>query len=249
MSIHTFDNGIQIYDHHILEPQRVRYSHCNVHEEDEEQAFIDTIQALPQGSCYASIGTAVGYYPLLARKLRPDLRICCLEPLPRHRQFFQDNISLNGYNAADFELYDLAVSTHDSQVTLVDQDYSSFLSAAAPISRARQLARRLLHRQPRQPRLQVEAIALANLFSRLNTPTIALAQMDIQGHEEAVLRAYFRTAAGSRQRVEWFLVGTHGDAIHSACARLLQANGYTLLIDDPDTQHQPDGILLARLHP
>ena len=36
-----------------------------------------------------------------------------------------------------------------------------------------------------------------------------------------------------------------GVPLHHECRELLQAAGYTIEIDQPDTKEQPDGILVA----
>ncbi|MEB3265670.1 MAG: FkbM family methyltransferase [Cyanobacteriota bacterium] len=248
-AIHTFDNGIKIYDHHLIASQRARYQHCNVHEEDEEKIFLDTIQDCPHGSCFVSVGTAVGYYPLLTRQRRPDIRLCCFEPLPRHRDYFLENIILNGHDPGCFEIFDLAISTGSMELKLVDENFSSHVASASAINRGRQLLRRLLKRQQTPQSITVQAIRLVDVFQTIKMSSIALLQMDIQGHEEAVLRTYFNTISTGEHRIERFLIGTHGDSIHQACARMLHDNGYTLLVDNPDTLNQPDGILLAKLNP
>ena len=71
--------------------------------------------------------------------------------------------------------------------------------------------------------------------------------MDVQGLEVEVLRGAhesMRTGA-----VKTFLIGTHGRMVgltlHQECRELLQANGYAIEVDQPDTKEQPDGILVA----
>jgi len=46
-TIHEFDSGIKVYDSHLLDIQRIRYEKRNVHEEDEEDIFIEIIETLP----------------------------------------------------------------------------------------------------------------------------------------------------------------------------------------------------------
>ena len=70
---HTFDNGIKVYDDHLLPLQRERYKKHNVHEADEEEHFINIIRSLPPDGVYLDIGAAVGYYAMLARRLSPPL--------------------------------------------------------------------------------------------------------------------------------------------------------------------------------
>ena len=48
-------------------------------------------------------------------------------------------------------------------------------------------------------------------------------------------------------KIDSFLVGTHGARVHHVCARLFEKNGYKLIVNEQDTQEQPDGILYAKL--
>ena len=43
-----------------------------------------------------------------------------------------------------------------------------------------------------------------------------------------------------------FLIGTHSLTIHRECLARLRESGYTIEVDQPDTQEQPDGIIVAR---
>ena len=67
--------------------------------------------------------------------------------------------------------------------------------------------------------------------------------MDVQGLEVEVLKGGAQVMAGGEVRA--FLIGTHGRAIHAECVARLRASGYTIEIDQPDTQEQPDGIIVA----
>jgi len=73
-------------------------------------------------------------------------------------------------------------------------------------------------------------------------------QMDVQGLEVEVLKG--STESMKDGVIRTFLIGTHGRMIgvplHQECRDLLQAAGYTIEIDQPNTKEQPDGILVAR---
>ncbi len=56
--IHIFDNGIRVYDDHLIPPQRKRYAQNNVHEVEEEEIFL----RIPVDGCFVNIGSAIGYY-------------------------------------------------------------------------------------------------------------------------------------------------------------------------------------------
>ncbi|TWT98130.1 hypothetical protein Pla108_22870 [Botrimarina colliarenosi] len=243
--VHEFDNGVRVYDHHLLDTQRERYQKRNVHEEDEEDAFLAIIHGLPHNACYVNVGAAIGYYPLLARRLRSDLRIHCFEPLPRHRQFFRENIALNGFSEADFAIYETAVSTAPGRVVLRDESYGSAVAPGSPTlgRRAKDFVKRLIGKGDATPTLTVKSIGLDEIGQAIGGGDIDFLQMDIQGHEEPVLNAYFaknRTASGA---IKSIMVGTHGAAIHDACRDMFHRHGFQLRIDEPHTENQPDGIL------
>ena len=65
--VHEFDNGVRVFDDHLMPAQRERYRKRNVHEADEEDLFIEVVSALPDDGCFVNIGTAIGYYAILAR--------------------------------------------------------------------------------------------------------------------------------------------------------------------------------------
>ena len=96
-NIHVFDNGIKVYDDHVSPTQRNRYKLNNLHEAEEEDIFIQILESIPQDGCYINIGSAIGYYSLLAKKLIPGLTIHAIEPLAKYREYFIENIALNGF--------------------------------------------------------------------------------------------------------------------------------------------------------
>ena len=91
-AIHTFDNGVRVYDDHLLDEQRERYRRHNVHEAEEENIFVNLIQRIPVDGCFVDVGAAIGYYLILARKLAPGVTIHAVEPLARHRAFLRENL-------------------------------------------------------------------------------------------------------------------------------------------------------------
>lgn len=253
---HQFDNGVKVYDDQLLEVQRERYQSCNVHEEDEEEVFVSCIRGLPGGAVYVNVGTAVGYYPLLARSLRDDLRVHCFEPLPRHLKYLRENIALNGYREEWFHIHPLAVSTEAGKARFVDNSYGSSLSSGSGspgkkdksgVRIAKEALLGLMGNAVRGREITVSSISLAGIFEEIGSDTVDFLQMDIQGFEEPVLASYFSEQNRGRGTIQRILVGTHGKGIHLKCRSHLEGAGYRIVHDEQDTQHQPDGILLAEL--
>ncbi|MEO8439733.1 MAG: FkbM family methyltransferase [Spartobacteria bacterium] len=250
--IHTFENGVRVFEDQLIEEQRERYRKRNVHEAEEEEIFVDLIRRLPPDGCYVDVGAAIGYYLILARKLSPSLTIHGVEPLERHRELLRENLALNGLTNQEFVIHPEGLTSSEGSETFMDRGYGSRL---APIGAKQKLSlsarwKRLLEsvglRKAKTPALTIATITLDTLARRIARP-IDLLQMDVQGLEVEVLKG----AADSMKRgaVKTFLIGTHGRAIgltlHKECREILEAAGYTIELDQPDTKEQPDGILVA----
>ena len=251
-AIHTFDNGVRVYQDQLLEEQRVRYEKRNVHEAEEEEIFVDLIRRLPPAGCFVDIGAAIGYYLILAHKLSPRLTIHGVEPLERHRRFLNENLVLNGLTRDDFVIHPEGLTSSAGSQNFMDRGYSSRLAPGAGPARLSLSARwkHLLEgvglRRPKNEILTIPTITLDAFVRRVGRP-IDLLQMDVQGLEVEVLKG----AAESLKTgaVKSFLIGTHGRArgltLHEECCEVLRANGYKIEIDLPDTKEQPDGIVVA----
>ena len=247
---HLFDNGVKVFDYQLLPIQRERYKKRNVHEEDEEDLFIDIIKGLKKEALYVSIGTAIGYYPLLAKKINPDIQIHCFEPLPIHLSFLKENIELNDFRQKDFLIHDIAVSTNFGEVTFANESYGSSITTASSkvstVNSVKNIIKKIVGKTPYTPTIIVQSIPMINLFALLKTNTIDFVQMDIQGHEHPVLQQYFSDLNSGETVIKSFLIGTHGIAIHNACKQILESNGYKIVVDEFETKNQPDGIIFCR---
>jgi FkbM family methyltransferase len=229
LAIHTFDNGVRIYDHHLLEVQRARYRLRNVHEADEEDVFLETLAAVPPQGIFLNVGAAVGYYVILARLKRPDLRIHAVEPLPGQSERFKENLAINGLALGDLHLHEIAIAARDeAEAQLLDDGYGSRLLAPSESVSGRVV--------------RVKTTTLARLCENIGA-RIDLLQMDIQGLELPVLEKFF--SEPQRTAITTFLVGTHSDPIHQAIIALLQQNGYDVKFECARPPDQPDGIVLA----
>ena len=252
-AIHTFDNGVRVYEDQLLDEQRERYRKRNVHEAEEEEIFVELIRRLPPDGCFVDVGAAIGYYLILARQLAPRLTIHGVEPLERHRRFLRENLLLNGLTIDDFVIHPEGLTSSAGSETFMDRGYSSRLAAGGEkkkvslSTRWKQFLESIGLRKPKNVVLTIPTITLDTFVGRLGRP-IDLLQMDVQGLEVEVLKG--ATESMRTGAVKTFLIGTHGWArgltLHEDCRKLLRANGYTIEIDQPDTKDQPDGILVAR---
>ena len=251
-AIHTFDNGVRVFEDQLWEGQRARYRKRNVHEAEEEDIFVELIRRIPPDGCYVDVGAAIGYYLILGRKLAPRLEIHGVEPLERHLHLLRENLVLNGLTPSDFTIHPEALTSSEGSEVFMDRGYSSRLAPVGEKENVTLSARwkRFLEaiglRKPKNTTLTIPTITLDTLVRRIGR-SIDLLQMDVQGLEVEVLKG----AAQSMREgaIRTFLIGTHGRMIgltlHRECRDLLQAAGYTVEIDQPDTKEQPDGILVA----
>jgi FkbM family methyltransferase len=251
-AVHTFDNGVRVYEDHLLDEQRARYEKRNVHEAEEEEIFIDLIRRLPPDGCFVDVGAAIGYYLILARTLSSSLTIHGVEPLERHRRFLRENMMLNGLTNNDFTIHVEGLTSSAGSETLMDRGYSSRLAPVAekrtlsPSARWKRFLEKIGLRRSRNEMVTVATITLDAFVRRIGRP-IDLLQMDVQGLEVEVLNG--AAEAMKKGAVKTFLIGTHGRArglaLHADCRELLRASGYRIEVDLPDTKEQPDGILVA----
>jgi FkbM family methyltransferase len=249
-AIHTFDNGIKVFDHHLLASQRTRYQQTNVHEPDEEPIFLRTIDALPEGGRFVNIGTAIGYYVILAKMRRPDLHVACFEPLPLHLDYMRENIKLNGLDPVDFGIEGVAISNQRGSIEFIQHRFGSAVADRPPIANLKIRLSQWIGRLTGQAdpesgeRITVPAITLLDAMDRFDGP-VDFVQMDIQRHEAQVLATYFEELADRPSPMRRLLVGTHGRSLHRDCSKLLTDGRFRLTHDEFATKHQPDGILLA----
>jgi len=251
--IHQFSNGVRVYDDHLIPVQRERYNRLNVHEAEEEEIFIDLIHAIPAEGCFVNIGAAIGYYPLLAKLLVPTLTIYAIEPLQRHRKFFDENIILNGFSPADFIIYKEPIASSDGTAMFVDNGYGSKVIFANKqndrlSSSIKSFLKTLLvqsgirKRENASKPVPTKTITLDSLMSRISRP-VDLVQMDVQGLEADVLRGASHSSGTGKIRA--FLIGTHGRKNHQKCADILEKYRYVIEFAQDDPKEQPDGIIVA----
>lgn len=258
--IHLFDNGVRVFDDQLVPGQRDRYRIRNVHETDEEDIFVELIRAIPANGCFVDIGSAIGYYPLLAKNLSPGLTIHAVEPLERYRMFFLENISLNGRSPSDFIVHKEAIDSREGQQRLVDNGYGSVLynvlarNAAQEVSIKAEAKRAIkvfltrtgLKKFDITPRITIHTTTLDRLLKIVGR-TVDLLQMDVQGAEADILKASLTSIQPGN--VTTFLIGTHSRSIHQECISILRRNGYEIEYEEPNPEGQPDGIVVATKGP
>lgn len=252
-NIHTFDNGVMVYDDHLIPIQRERYKKRNVHEAEEEDIFIEIIRSIPDNGCFVDVGAAIGYYLLLAKKIVPGLNIYAIEPLKRHRKFLLENIVLNGFFARDFTIITKGVSQLGGEMRFCDDGYGSSLREHKDTIKDMgdfsnffgDVFRRLTLREHfvnHGGLINIKTITLDELINAVRMP-IDLLQMDIQGFEASVLKGGISSL--KMGNVLTLLIGTHGLPIHRECISIIKNCGYEIEFDQAESRNQPDGIIVA----
>ena len=248
--IHVFDNGVQVYVSQLMPAQIQRYQNVrNVHEADEEDLFVEVLRSSPRIECIVDVGSAIGYYPLLAKRILPDVTIHAYEPLDIFRQYFTDNIRLNGFAPQQFHVHSECVSSTRGRTYFVEATYGSKVlrgkALGTSVFFAKLLLKRLLTRRGNYPLPKISSlntITLDDVATNVGCP-IDYLQMDVQGHEFEILQG---GAASLRAgKIKSFMIGTHSSKLHRQCAQYLVEYGYEIEVDEEAAAHQPDGIILA----
>ncbi len=256
-NIHKFDNGVFVYDDQLMPAQRQRYRIKNVHEADEEALFIKIISSIPDGGCFVNIGAAIGYYAILAKKISPQLHIHAVEPLESFRRCFLDNIKLNNLSIQDFVVHPIAVAATDGRDSFLEKGYESQLMVSNAqqgllgriFMKIKNLIKAGLGRLGMKRyaagmgrKSEVDTVTLESLIKRVGRQ-VDVMSMDVQGLEVAILMG--GNSVLEQADVKTFIIGTHGNIIHRRCIEILSGKDYIIEHDEPDTPHQPDGIIVA----
>jgi len=257
--IHVFDNDVRVFDDQLIAGQRERYLIRNVHESDEEDIFVELIRAIPADGCFVNIGSAIGYYALLAKKLAPRLTIHAVEPLGRHRDFFVENMTLNGLNPTDFTVHEEAVYSGGGNQRFVDKGYGSSLykvwRSGADKTSTKGAVKTVIkviltgsglkkfETTPESDKvITIQTITLDQLLAKVGR-SVDLLQMDVQGAEADILKGSLSSLRSGN--ITSFLIGTHGRVLHQECREILREHGYEIEHEEPNPTGQPDGIIVA----
>lgn len=250
LKTHQFDNGIKVNKNHLLKTQLKRYQNQNLHEPEEERIFLDVLQKLPQNEMFINVGAAIGYYLILAKSVKPGLHMAAFEPLASHRTFIIENFRLNGLDINDIELNDEVVSSTVGKITFREDTFcshvdnnSSFLQTLK--TNIKTIGRILLGRQKMRKGQRVQKkTTTIDRYLNDKKKKAGLIQIDVQGHEFEVLKGSEKSLENNR--ISYLLVGTHSHDLHHTCVTYLTSFNYQIVIDDYETNDQPDGILLAK---
>ena len=255
--IHKFDNGVRVYDDHLMPAQRQRYKLRNVHEADEEDLFIKIISSLPSDGTFVNIGAAIGYYAILAKKLSPQLHVHAVEPLTSFRNSLSENIILNDLTSGDFVIHQYAVGAVDGRARFLQKGYESQLlvnkKGQGIINRFALQIKNLIkaalgamgvkrYAAGSGTKSEIDTVTMDTLVQQVGRQ-VDVMSMDVQGLETDILAG--GAVVLERGDVKTIIIGTHGKAIHQQCIGILSKHDYSIEYEEGNTQHQPDGIIVA----
>jgi FkbM family methyltransferase len=243
--IYVFDNQVKVYREQLLDLQLNRYQEVNLHEPVEEAEFTKILQEYPASPfVFVDIGAAIGYYCILAKKIRPDIVIHAFEPLGLHRQYFHENLLLNQMDDSKITLYSDAISDNNGKATLRHESFGSGLVHQSKRSVLKKIKNRLRDLMKSKSSSEiVKTITLDSFAANLGT-ALHLVKVDVQGFETEVLKGASQIL--KQGSVKHWIIGTHSAALHESCCRLLLENQYQIIFDEQDLEHQPDGLLVAK---
>ena len=176
--VYEFSNGVRLFRREMRDFQIARYreqGNPNLHEPIEEEWFVRLLKEADVDPVFADVGSALGYYTILARKLRTDVFVHSVEPLSVHREALERNLALNGISRSSVEVHTSPVAASSGPVLFFEQDFGSCIIDAS---------------EPRASScLSLVGVSMAD-FLALIARRVELVKMDIQGSEAAVISAF-----------------------------------------------------------
>lgn len=245
-SIHTFDSGVRVFDDHLTAAQRQRYAQKNIPEPAAEQWFATLLgEITAPRPLFVHVGAAIGYYVLLARRIRPEIEVIAFEPRPHPREAMRENIVLNGLFKTGIVIREEAITAVEARATLqADGKLCQITAPAAPPSALRRMWRSLTGGTSSSDRIEVRTMTIDAITGRSGRD-IDLLMVDVAGSEGQVLDGAADSLAG--HKVHRWILETHDPALHRQCADRLSAAGYVLRYDSRAPPDQPDGLIVATL--
>tara|TARA_B110000971_G_C19990082_1_gene491519 strand:+ start:883 stop:1572 length:690 start_codon:yes stop_codon:yes gene_type:complete len=223
--IHIFDNGVKVYKSYLIPLQLNRYKKNNIHEPEEEPLFIDMINSMTEQDCFINIGSAIGYYVILARIINKNITICGINPHPKFINQMNKCLELNNIN--NIILEKSAVTTEPNKNIYLGDHYGSKITS---------------NKIPNQ--ILVKGKTLENIVNDNNLLSKSLyIQMDIQGIEYEIISNLSKKLL---LQIKYFIIGTHSLKIHNDCKKWCISNNFFIITDNYYTKNQPDGILVVK---
>ena len=241
--IHTFSNGVMVYQKHLLDLQLERYAINNVHEPVEEEWFLYCINLCHHVDCtFLDVGAGIGYYSILALLQCHDMEVHAYEPNESLRQHLMDNIHLNNLDSSSIICHPEALADQCGERKFLHRDYSSVLLSDSNWF-FDTITSFFISKRHHTQVTRVTTTTIDKEIGRLGKP-IELMKIDVQGAELEVLLG--AQASLYDNRIRHLMVGTHSGAIHKSCVKLLEKFPYRFLYNNDNVTGQPDGLIVAQ---
>jgi FkbM family methyltransferase len=175
---------------------------------------------------FLEIGCA-DFDTLIPLAMKGGWRGCCVEPIPHHVKTLKGMAS-----NLPVLVVEAAVSNYDGQIQMAVGGGQDWAEGASHIVAPNHTGSRLLdlpaNQSLRKDTIEVECIRLDTLIDKHKITEIDFCKIDVEGHEEAILRDYSWKVKPKFMRVEH--KHTPGDTID----RILTPLGYTLFVEIDD---------------
>nr|WP_246252818.1 FkbM family methyltransferase [Mesorhizobium camelthorni] len=178
---------------------------------------------------FVDLGSALGYYSVLVKKISPKFRVISVDPNPFFHKRHAETVKLNGLAEGDIELVKKAVYSRAGHVSLADKNFGSFVCD------------KFQNDGEGINVIEVESVTIEELVEAVSGH-IDFMKMDIQGAELDVFRSV--DVQEMSNNVSNIIIGTHGKVLHDEILKLL-STGYRIAFEDHCPEHQPDGIIVA----
>lgn len=157
----------------------------------------------------------------------------------------------------DFVIHSCAVGATNGRVSFLEKGYESQLLVNSHDQKVTQQLAKKMKNQIKSVlgslgvkryaagsgrKSETDAVTLEALVNQVGQQ-VDLMSMDVQGLELDILSG--GESVLEKAAVKTFIIGTHGKSIHQQCIDMLKNKNYSIEYEEENTQHQPDGIIVA----
>ena len=251
-----FDNGIRInrtrWDdtfHHALRNTYYSQNKLYLHEPFEEAWFTTLFFHAEPGEVFLDVGAAIGYFCLLALRMRPRAAVVAVNPSNYFQRALVENAALQSTPIRVLQLSEEDMLQRGS----VAPEAGAILQlpAAVGVSGGRAFMsnpRKQGYGENYHPTNSSDADSVPVLsVQRLVAicgRQVHLAMFDIQGAEALLFESTPLQEVLRTHAIQRIMVGTHGPT-HTSVKRALVSAGYHILLALPKVPHYPDGVVVA----
>lgn len=179
---------------------------------------------------FLDIGSNQGLYSLIASKNKNINKIICFEPLPYVFEILKKNIELN--NIDEFDIYPYAISNENKISKIyINKSHSGKSS--------------LFNRKDIDSNVEINVktknFSFFDSISNVNSKYIV--KIDVEGHEEIVIKELFKSKIGKNIQTIFFEVNTKWTS-YRKIEKLLSEKGFTKFIKTGDSSTNFDVLAI-----